>query len=337
MTKTTIRWECYQIVLESRSRVLVRVAWQDFPSDKGMVLRVNPEGSSSCAGAFLIAGDSGIRLPLLAEEFFLIPPQALGANLFLVFDEEDSKGEVLLELEGLPKDVSDTHHLSLRLDEAWQAVPDDIQGPLRSLKRLQESGGSGQERGEYRRACLQFLAQYGQDEARDLLQQLQEPVTMVGLERDMQPLAFSVTIALLAESAEQGDVESVGKALEELPIAIQLNPDVRGLMERAREVSRDPEAADQESLANANSAIAGQRFRRAIHILERIAPERSLYGAAQTGKAEAMIGLAWQAIEEGDEAGARAFLTDGLVLEKLGREHEGRLRALEALSDMVTK
>ena len=101
---------------------------------------------------------------------------------------------------------------------------------------------------------------------------MSDPLALAGMKRDMQPLAYAQTVRKMSEAAERGALEQVRTFLESLPLAIQLNPDIRALIDRARTLGGDPETADEERIGEVHRAMAQGNFEEAISRLRELIP-----------------------------------------------------------------
>lgn len=333
------RWETYRTVLDGTSRVLLHVQALESNRPNTDILWVIQSGhQAEFLSAYLVSGESGTRLPCLGEGAFVIPRAAAGASLFLVFDTgPEPRGEcelsayASLDSHGSPETLEPIGEL-MPLTGAWQVIPSDLEEESQTLKRLVRSGGTESERRAYRLEALDSLARAESPRWLALKEDISTPLTLAGLPRDMQPLAYSTEIHELSKEAEKGESHAVRKGLEALPLTIQLNPDVRSLLDRARSVEDAPELGDENRLSRVHSAIAGSRYEEAISLALSIPSGRPLHQAAEQCRAEATVGLVWQLLDQGDSNEAKNLLSQEWLKLTLGQGHLGLAEVQKAFA-----
>jgi len=284
-------------------------------------------------GGYLVQGQTGVKCPLLGgNQDIFVPAEARNASLFLHFEPSSQRqGECFLRLEVLGAGSEpEPMEIEVCLEHAWRGVPDDLMESMETLRRLKDSGGTDEERRGYRSAAIRGLGSGSERRLTELNSRIAEPLALAGMPRDMQPMAFAEKVLALSEIAERGDVAGVRRHLEELPLAIQLNPDIRALADRARGLSGNPDRADEDRIGEVHRAMAQGKFEEAISLSLRVDPGRALFPAAQRARAEATIGLAWREVESEQYDAAKALASQPWVVTVLGEEHAGRKAVLTA-------
>ena len=337
--KAEIQWEAFRIVLAGRPKTLVHVRPPTSSSPSfHRIMEGKLHSGLEWEVAFLVHGETGTRIPIIEDQFVFIPASAIHASLFLLIDSgAEARGELDLVVDEIPQRSSAGDNAgiprwvtAIKLEHAWPVVPADLEESVKTIRRLtRDGGGTVDERRAYRSATIRALGLSSESVVKDFRERLSSPLNLSVLPRDMQPLAHASSVLELSDSADKGDLPSFRSTLERIPLAIQLNPDIRALTERVRSLSETPDAADEDRMARIHRAMSQGNFDDAISISLQIPPERTLFPAAQRCRAEALIGQCWVLIDEGRVEEAVEMISDQWISTVLGDGHKGLQTLLE--------
>ena len=334
-----IQWEVFRVLMLGKQHALVHIRpLAGLSSTNHRLFSVEMPSGLEWVGAFLVFEDTGTRIPVVEDHQVFVPKDASHTSLFLLVDSgPEPRGEFSLVVQEassstLDGPTRDPIQARVNLEQAWPSIPSDLEEHHKTLKRLvRDGGGTVEERRAYRSATIRAL-----DSSEPVLSRFRErlsaPLVLASLPRDMQPLAHAKAVLELSNSADKGDLNAFRAVLENVPLAIQLNPDIRALTERVRSLSETPDTADEDRMSRIHRAMSQGKFKEAISISRHIPPDRKLFATAQRCRAEALLGMAWRSLDAGLVSEAGQLVQEDWVSTVLGDGHKGLKSFLEELN-----
>ena len=335
-----IQWEVFRVLLLGKPLVLVHIRPSGgWVTTNHRLFSVEMASGLEWVGAFLVFEETGTRIPVVDDHQVFVPGDASHTSLFLLVDSgPEPRGEFSLVVEEasslnpLESTTGNSIQAHVNLEQAWPSIPVDLEEHIKTMKRLvRDGGGTVEERRAYRSATIRALDSQ-EPVLRGFRERLSSPLVLASLPRDMQPLAHAEAVLELSNSADKGDLSTFRTILESVPLAIQLNPDIRALTERVRALAETPDTADEERMSLIHRAMSQGQFKEAISISRQIPPDRKLFAAAQRCRAEALLGMAWSLLDEGLISESGQLVEEDWVSTVLGDGHKGLQSFLEELN-----
>jgi len=293
-----------------------------------VLLRLVQPDPSVALGAYLVNGAEGVRLPYLQEIGYPIPPEALhNASFYLLFEEsadpDESVRTVAEWIPAHPEEHAENYRSRIVLADAWPKPPEDREEEVATLRRLAGTGGTRPERKAYRRSVLRCLAVLEHSRVLDVHARLRDPAALEFLENDMQPLVAAVDVFRLAGQASNGNLDAVTKGIRDLPRALQTNPDVRVLLDLARENRTNPDALRRSQVSRMKETLSLGRFGECMMLGSDLVREEDVDMEVMQTYVQAVVGQLDTLLRAGDAPSVEEILEreEGILENALGPEH----------------
>jgi len=157
----------------------------------------------------------------------------------------------------------------------------------------------------------------------DIHAHLRTSVALESLEKDMQPLVEAVSVFRLAQEASSGNLDAVTKGIGELPRPLQTNPDVRVLLDLARENRTNPQAKKRDQIQGMKEALGMGRYGECIALGSELAHEEDVDTDVLQVYVQALVSQIDTLLRHGDAPSVEELLErEEQILENaLGLEH----------------
>ncbi len=285
-------------------------------------------------GLILLDKSDGLRIPVFPEGRVLLPPVSDDSALYFVFETgAEPRGELRICQDAARTDER-LERVVFALGEAWLTTPSEFTDEMTVVKRVWKSGGKPEARRAYRTAVLPLFERSNTRWMEELQASLRSPLALVELERDMQPLAYAKQVLALSDAAEAGDLASFRKMLLEIPLTLQLNPDIQALQDRAHYVADDGEVGANHLLGQMHALLADGRHEEALALGDKLIERGD--ETARVARGEAVLGLAWLEVDTREPSEVLQRLHDERLEETLGKGHKGLQLLMEHLTQNET-
>ena len=271
----------------------------------------------------------GLQVPVLPGGRVLIPQVSKSSAVYFVLDTgPEPRGGLTLRHGALGSDEW-LEEVEFSLGEAWVTIPPEYGEEMTVVRRVWRTGGTPEARRAYRTAILPLFERSKSSWMTKLQADLRSPLALVDLDRDMQPLAYAEQVLALSHAAETGDIGAFRRLLLEIPLTLQLNPDIQALQDRAAYVTENTEEGSNPQLGQMHALLSEGRHAEALALGDKLLEHGD--ERARAVRCEAILGLAWLEMDSHAPHEILDRLEEEAVVEVLGQNHKGLSMLMEHL------